>query len=141
MDVCDYDGGDCLECDDTGFCYIWWSYFASYSTSIDADYFLSKDEFCKGWFIIQTFVSQVAAHYNCTNIIPLIDIDGNGLLNAYEAQTVANIADFSDGVNEFRYFQMNCSLCANTVESYYMPWNWEEIKKYTNQSYWHTSHR
>ena len=56
---------------------------------------------------------------NCTKVIDIIDVDKNGVINAYELQTAVAITN-NVSVNQHRYFQTNCSLCANAVKDYYV---------------------
>ena len=58
----------------------------------------------------------------CTDLLTILDFDKNGLLNAYELETAIAIPDRDVPI---RYFQLNCSLCANNVKDYYMPWKWK----------------
>ena len=128
IDICDYDLGDCDYCDDSS-CIVLWNLFSSYSNSIDADNLLSKAELCQGWDVFVQFSDTEI--FNCTNSITSGDLDGNGLLNAYEAQVdIARLSAFLG----CKYMQVNCSLCFSSVQEYYASWNWSEIIHYTNNN-------
>ena len=146
VDICDYDGYDCLKCDEESICTLPLDYFGSYAI-IDGDYLMSQSEICYSWNIVSELLGDLFENldlydnysFNCSNMIEIFDVDGNNALNAYEVGTMLSLISFATGVGETiitRYFQINCSLCAPSVEEYYNPWNWKEIDKYTNSSYW-----
>ena len=136
VDICDYDLGDCDQCVSNELCDLYWQLFVTYSNSVDADYLLSLNEFCQLYPILDAYIqSQSEDKWNCTTLLHRFDIDKNEHLNAYE--TMVGGWRYDEGISDFtRSLQINCSLCASNVLEYYTPWNWDQIRFYTNFSIW-----
>eukprot|EP01083_Nonionella_stella_P243848 849302_1 len=80
---CNFDDGDCTQCDSSSLCVAAWSVFVVYANSEgDADYLISPLEYCGLWPLIAQYDTE--NQWNCTTSFPIIDLDGNQFLNAYE---------------------------------------------------------
>eukprot|EP01083_Nonionella_stella_P243849 849304_1 len=80
---CSFDGGDCDQCDSSGFCEAAWSLFVVYANSEgDADYVVSPVEYCGLWPFLQQY--DIGNELNCTTSFLIFDLDQNQFLNAYE---------------------------------------------------------
>eukprot|EP01083_Nonionella_stella_P053785 142145_1 len=125
---CSFDGGDCEQCDSSGLCVAIWSLFIVYANSDgDADYVVSPLEYCGLWPLVEQYDTE--NKWNCTTSFPIFDLDGNQFLNAYEVQLNVFNKNYPYRVN-----QVNCSLCAIDVATYYKPWSWNEINEYTTNT-------
>ena len=123
-EYCNFDETSCGTCDSK--CQFFTFQFFFGANSITRDNLLDEQEICALWGLLDTFGDDTFI-YNCTEVIPVIDVDGNGKLNAYEASLSILSPEFGE-----KRKQLNCSLCATDVLSYYTPWNYDEILYYFN---------
>ena len=113
---CNYDNGECESCD-SSLCKDFWTYFDYAANSQTQDYKLSQSETCHQWWNIINNLFNFAQK-NCTQFFQTNDLNGDLYLNAYESITSFYVA--LNGVqSQNKALQINCSLCAPTVDVYY----------------------
>ena len=118
---CDYDVGDCQECGGSG-CYEFWYYFDAAANFDTYDYKISQLELCTHWDVIKRIMyHDREPQFNCSQTLVVYDLNNDTLLNPFEGlRMIYNEYDHSDAfVSLQRAEQINCSLCAPSVEIYY----------------------
>ena len=124
-EYCNFDETSCNKCDSK--CEFFTQSFFFAANSIVKDNLIEEQELCQLWYILETSTAYGSFQYNCSTIIPIIDVDGNGKLNAFEGSLAILAPRFGE-----KRKQLNCSLCASDVLSYYTPWNYDEMMYYFN---------
>ena len=116
---CDYDGGDCKDCGSSG-CFQFWYYFDTAANFYTYDYKISQSELCVHWDLLKTVLS-VEPKYNCNKTVIAYDLNNDTLLNPYETFIMAyHEYGYTDAFDSLgRAEQINCSLCAPSVQIYY----------------------
>ena len=113
---CGYDGGECLECGKS-ICVTFWFYFDSFANSVTEDDKISLVELCNFWDVIGGFVGDLYAG-NCTQFFDEYEISNDSQLNGFE--TIRGIYMIVYQEDDYtKANQINCSLCASTVDAYY----------------------
>ena len=117
-EYCNRDGGDCNGCSQDSLCREFWQYFELAANSNVEDYKLSIDEACQ-WF--DAFLLVIGGEdfpYNCSQTIKMLDQNGDNLVNGDEAVTAFFLPAF-DQRDEYRAQQLNCSMCAPSIDVYF----------------------
>ena len=116
-DYCHFDGNDCASCENAG-CEQFWEMFEALALSDEEDYKISQKEMCSKWNAVMTIANQL--DFNCSEIFATYDRDNDTMLNGYEATILIYLEAIDSSQNAtIKANQLNCSLCAPTVDIYY----------------------
>ena len=116
-EYCNNDGGDCETCD-SSLCFLFWEYFDNVAnTDNDGfDYLVTQSESCQHWETITAFFGEPI--WNCSQFVSEYDRNNDTMLNGYEA--TAAILLLADDLSQKKAWQLNCSICAPDVATYYL---------------------
>eukprot|EP01084_Bolivina_argentea_P138239 243416_1 len=134
VDICDFDRMDCNRCDDESICDTARTIF---EWMTEGDMVWSEQQICSKWDVLPGVNIQrddPTKLYNCTQMMEWVDLDKNGVLNAYESILAYGGLWINEKQRTSKMYQVNCSLCAPSIETYYYPWNASQIKYYTTNA-------
>ena len=114
---CNFDGGDCQGC--SQICEEYWYIIELGANFYTTDYKISQAELCVRWDVVVALLGREPT-YNCNDSVIAYDLNNDTLLNAYEA-VILLYHEYEDQshANLYKAEQINCSLCAPSVEVYY----------------------
>ena len=117
---CNYDFGECESCENS-ICSYFWETFEAIANSIVVDNKVSVDEVCPWFEVFKTFyVEDEIYHLNCTQFIMSNDKNNDSMMNGYEAAiALFPYFHFDDYFDDYKAYQVNCSVCWPSVFSYY----------------------
>lgn len=112
------DRNDCASCESAG-CDQFWEMFEALAPSDEEDYKISQKEMCSKWNAIMTIANPL--NFNCSEVIAKHDLDNDTMLNGYEATILIYVEAIHSSQNAtIKANQLNCSLCAPTVDIYHV---------------------